>query len=33
VKDLVAGTGIDMTSRGTHSLKGVPDEWEIYAVD
>ncbi len=32
VKDLVAGTGIDMTSHGTHSLKGVPDEWEIYAV-
>ncbi len=33
VKDLVAGTGIDMTSHGTHVLKGVPDEWEIYAVD
>jgi class 3 adenylate cyclase len=32
VKDLVAGTGIDMTSRGTHTLKGVPDEWEIYEV-
>ena len=32
VKDLVAGTGIDMTSHGTHVLKGVPDEWEIFEV-
>lgn len=32
VRDLVAGTGMDMESRGTHVLKGVPDEWEIYAV-
>ncbi len=33
VKDLVAGSGIGMASRGTHTLKGVPDEWEIYAVE
>jgi class 3 adenylate cyclase len=32
VKDLVAGTGIEMVSRGTHVLKGVPDEWEIFEV-
>jgi class 3 adenylate cyclase len=32
VKDLVAGAGIDMVSRGTHVLKGVPDEWEIFEV-
>ncbi len=33
VKDLVAGSGISFSSRGSHALKGVPDEWEIYAVD
>ncbi len=32
VKDLVAGSGIDMVSRGTHTLKGVPDRWEVFEV-
>jgi len=32
VKDLVAGSGIAFKSRGTRSLKGVPDEWELLAV-
>jgi class 3 adenylate cyclase len=32
VRDLVAGSGIDFDSFGRHSLKGVPDEWEIYRV-
>lgn len=32
VKDLVAGTSISFEKRGTHTLKGVPDDWEIYAV-
>lgn len=32
VKDLVAGSGIEFESRGVHTLKGVPDEWQIYAV-
>jgi len=32
VKDLVAGSGIAFTDRGTHTLKGVPDEWQLYAV-
>jgi class 3 adenylate cyclase len=32
VKDLVAGSGYAFTSRGLHSLKGVPDEWELLAV-
>lgn len=32
VKDLVAGSGISFESRGLHTLKGVPDEWEILAV-
>ena len=32
VKDLVAGSGIEFESCGLHTLKGVPDEWQIYAV-
>ena len=32
VKDLVAGSDYTFTSRGMHSLKGVPDEWELLAV-
>ena len=32
VKDLAAGSGYTFTSRGTHSLKGVPEEWELLAV-
>ncbi len=32
VKDLVAGSGIGFEDRGAHTLKGVPDEWHLYAV-
>jgi class 3 adenylate cyclase len=32
VKDLVAGSGIQFASRGTHTLKGVPGEWPLFAV-
>jgi class 3 adenylate cyclase len=32
VKDLVAGSGIVFADRGTHTLKGVQDEWQLYAV-
>ena len=32
VKDLVAGSGVDMASRGTHTLKGIPDQWEVFEV-
>lgn len=32
VKDLLTGSSIQFDSRGPHSLKGVPDQWEIYAV-
>jgi class 3 adenylate cyclase len=32
VKDLVAGSGFSFGDRGTHILKGVPDEWRVYAV-
>jgi class 3 adenylate cyclase len=33
VKDLVAGSGIDFHDRGIASLKGVPGEWRLFAVD
>ena len=32
VKDLVAGSGIQFADRGTHVLKGVPDEWRLHLV-
>jgi class 3 adenylate cyclase len=32
VTDLVAGAGIAFESRGTHQLKGVPGDWELFAV-
>ncbi len=32
VKDLVAGSGIAFSDRGTHALKGVPGEWRLYEV-
>jgi pimeloyl-ACP methyl ester carboxylesterase len=32
VKDLVAGSGIAFRDCGTHALKGVSGEWQLYAV-
>jgi pimeloyl-ACP methyl ester carboxylesterase len=32
VKDLVAGSGLRFEDRGLHTLKGVPDEWRLYAA-
>jgi len=32
VKDLVAGSGIDFQERGSAELKGVPGEWQLFAV-
>jgi class 3 adenylate cyclase len=32
VKDLVAGAQIAFLDRGPHALKGVPDEWQLFAV-
>jgi DNA-binding SARP family transcriptional activator/pimeloyl-ACP methyl ester carboxylesterase len=32
VKDLVAGSGISFTNRGTHRLLGIPDRWPVFAV-
>ena len=33
VKDLVAGSGIAFADRGSHVLKGVPDEWRVFAAE
>ena len=33
VKDLVAGSGLRFEDRGFQELKGVPDEWRLYAVE
>ncbi len=32
VRDLVVGSGIEFEDRGSHSLKGVPGEWKLFAV-
>ena len=32
VKDLVVGSGIRFEDRGRHALKGVPDEWHVFAA-
>jgi class 3 adenylate cyclase len=32
VKDLVAGSGIPFEERGSHQLKGIPDEWRLFAA-
>jgi len=33
VKELVAGSGITCTDRGTHLLKGLPGEWRLFTPD
>jgi class 3 adenylate cyclase len=33
VKDLVAGSGFRFADRGSHRLKGIPDDWQLYAVE
>jgi class 3 adenylate cyclase len=32
VKDLVAGSGLTFADRGVHALKGVPDDWRLFAA-
>jgi class 3 adenylate cyclase len=32
VKDLVAGSGLEFEERGIHKLRGVPDEWRLFAA-
>ncbi len=33
VKDLVAGSGLHFQDRGAQTLKGVPGEWHLFAVE
>ena len=32
VRDLMAGSACEFTSRGSHPLKGLPGSWELYAL-
>jgi class 3 adenylate cyclase len=33
LRDLVIGSGLAFEDRGTHELKGVPGEWQLFAVE
>ncbi len=33
VRDLVAGSGLRFRDRGRHALKGIPGEWQLFAVE
>jgi class 3 adenylate cyclase len=33
IKDLVVGSGLQFQERGLHTLKGVPEKWELFAVE
>jgi class 3 adenylate cyclase len=33
VRDLVAGSGLRFTDRGTHRLRGLDEPWQLFAVD
>jgi class 3 adenylate cyclase len=32
VKDLSAGSGITFVDRGMRALKGIPEEWRVFAI-
>jgi class 3 adenylate cyclase len=32
VRDLVAGSSIELADRGEHALKGIPEPWRLYAA-
>jgi pimeloyl-ACP methyl ester carboxylesterase len=32
VRDLIAGSGIELEDQGVHTLKGIPGEWPLLAV-
>jgi pimeloyl-ACP methyl ester carboxylesterase len=32
VKELVVGSGLRFSDRGEHSLKGIPDSWQLFGV-
>ena len=33
VRELVVGSGLEFAERGTHTLKGAPGEWRLFAVE
>lgn len=33
VKDLTVGSGIEFTDTGLHTLKGIPDPWQLFRVE
>ena len=33
VRDLVTGSGLRFVDRGEHLLKGVPESWQLFALD
>ena len=33
VRDLVAGSGLRFADRGEHALKGVPETWQLFALE
>jgi class 3 adenylate cyclase len=33
VADLVAGSGIALADRGSHALRGVPNQWQLFVVE
>lgn len=33
IKDLVVGSGLKFSDRGTHTLKGVDEPWQLYRVE
>ncbi len=33
VKELVVGSGLEFAGRGTHTLKGAPGEWDLFAIE
>lgn len=33
VKDLISGSGINLIEKGVYSLKGIPDEWRLFAAE
>jgi class 3 adenylate cyclase len=32
LRDLVIGSGLEFDERGSHELKGVPGQWNLFAV-
>jgi class 3 adenylate cyclase len=33
VRDLVGGSGLRFADRGEHTLKGIPDAWQLFALE